>query len=222
MIFSSRPPQFGQVCMSMSKTRLSSRAQLMRCGRAWRICSGGAAPTRRASARGRRLGYRRQRSARCHTPDRRAVRRLGDRAGRLLRPRCRLARRPAATDHARVLRYVRQHHDDQAAGLGPGLDAGLRTAAPGSAAPRWRRRRPRRPSAPAVTAPIGAARGAPLASHPLPRGTAPGPGPAWSKPARQPCAAMPRCARRGASNASTPTAIIAQVPGSGIGGVAGT
>jgi len=27
-------PADGQVCMSMSKTRLSSRAQLMRCGRA--------------------------------------------------------------------------------------------------------------------------------------------------------------------------------------------
>ncbi len=34
MIFSSPPSQFGQFCISMSKTRLSSRAQLMRCGRA--------------------------------------------------------------------------------------------------------------------------------------------------------------------------------------------
>jgi acyl-CoA thioesterase YciA len=30
MILSSPPPQFGQRCMSMSNTRLSSRAQLMR------------------------------------------------------------------------------------------------------------------------------------------------------------------------------------------------
>ena len=30
MIFSSPPPQFGQVCMSMPNARLSSRAQLMR------------------------------------------------------------------------------------------------------------------------------------------------------------------------------------------------
>ena len=35
MIFSSPPPQFGQVCMSMSNTRLSSRAQLMRPDRTW-------------------------------------------------------------------------------------------------------------------------------------------------------------------------------------------
>jgi hypothetical protein len=35
MIFSSPPPQFGQVCMSMSNTRLSSRAQLMRPERNW-------------------------------------------------------------------------------------------------------------------------------------------------------------------------------------------
>jgi hypothetical protein len=35
MIFSSPPPQFGQVCMSMSNTRLSSRAQLMRPDRNW-------------------------------------------------------------------------------------------------------------------------------------------------------------------------------------------
>jgi hypothetical protein len=34
MIFSSPAPQFGQCCMSMSKTRLSNRAQLMRFGRA--------------------------------------------------------------------------------------------------------------------------------------------------------------------------------------------
>ena len=34
MIFSSPAPQFGQCCMSMSKTRLSGRAQLMRFGRA--------------------------------------------------------------------------------------------------------------------------------------------------------------------------------------------
>ncbi len=33
MIFSAPPAQLGQVCMSMSKTRLSSRAQLIRCGR---------------------------------------------------------------------------------------------------------------------------------------------------------------------------------------------
>ena len=38
MIFSSPLPQFGQCCMSTSKTRLSSRAQLMRCTRAW-VCS---------------------------------------------------------------------------------------------------------------------------------------------------------------------------------------
>lgn len=37
MIFSSPPPQFGQVCISMSNTRLSSRAQLMRFGRAWAV-----------------------------------------------------------------------------------------------------------------------------------------------------------------------------------------
>jgi hypothetical protein len=38
MILSSPPPQFGQCCMSMSKTRLSSRAQLMRRGRAhWTV-----------------------------------------------------------------------------------------------------------------------------------------------------------------------------------------
>ena len=37
MIFSSPPPQFGQCCMSMSKTRLSSSAQLMRCGRTWTV-----------------------------------------------------------------------------------------------------------------------------------------------------------------------------------------
>ncbi|MFM1855349.1 MAG: hypothetical protein RLZ83_658 [Pseudomonadota bacterium] len=35
MIFSSPLPQFGQCCMSMSKTRLSSRAQLMRRDRAY-------------------------------------------------------------------------------------------------------------------------------------------------------------------------------------------
>jgi hypothetical protein len=35
MILSSPATQFGQGCMSMSKTRLSSRAQLMRPGRAW-------------------------------------------------------------------------------------------------------------------------------------------------------------------------------------------
>jgi hypothetical protein len=34
MIFSSPAPQFGQCCMSMSKTRFNSRAQLMRFGRA--------------------------------------------------------------------------------------------------------------------------------------------------------------------------------------------
>ena len=35
MILSSPAPQFGQRCMSMSNTRLSSRAQLMRASRAW-------------------------------------------------------------------------------------------------------------------------------------------------------------------------------------------
>jgi hypothetical protein len=35
MILSSPPPQFGQRCMSISNTRLSSRAQLTRCGGAW-------------------------------------------------------------------------------------------------------------------------------------------------------------------------------------------
>jgi hypothetical protein len=37
MIFSSPAPQFGPCCMSMSNTRLSSRAQLMRCGRTWTV-----------------------------------------------------------------------------------------------------------------------------------------------------------------------------------------
>jgi hypothetical protein len=37
MMLSSPLPQFGQCYMSMSKTRLSSRAQLMPCGRAWAI-----------------------------------------------------------------------------------------------------------------------------------------------------------------------------------------
>ena len=37
MIFSSPLPQFGQCCMSMSKTRSSSRAQLMRPGRPWAV-----------------------------------------------------------------------------------------------------------------------------------------------------------------------------------------
>ncbi len=32
MIFSSSAPQFGQFCIATSKTRLSNRAQLMRCG----------------------------------------------------------------------------------------------------------------------------------------------------------------------------------------------
>jgi hypothetical protein len=36
MIFKA-PPQFGQCSMSMSKTRLSSRAQLVRAGRALRV-----------------------------------------------------------------------------------------------------------------------------------------------------------------------------------------
>ena len=35
MILSSPAPQFGQCCMSMSNTRLSSRAQLMGPGRTW-------------------------------------------------------------------------------------------------------------------------------------------------------------------------------------------
>ena len=35
MIFSPPPPQFGQVCMSMSNARMSSRAQLMRPGLNW-------------------------------------------------------------------------------------------------------------------------------------------------------------------------------------------
>jgi hypothetical protein len=34
MIFSSPSPQFAHRCVSMSNTRLSNRAQLMRCGRA--------------------------------------------------------------------------------------------------------------------------------------------------------------------------------------------
>jgi NAD(P)-dependent dehydrogenase (short-subunit alcohol dehydrogenase family) len=35
MISSCPPPQYGQCCMSMSTTRLSNLAQLMRPGRAW-------------------------------------------------------------------------------------------------------------------------------------------------------------------------------------------
>lgn len=37
MVLISPLPQFGQCCLSMSKTRLSSRAQLTRCGRAWTV-----------------------------------------------------------------------------------------------------------------------------------------------------------------------------------------
>lgn len=44
MIFSSLAPQFGHICMPMSKTRLSSRAQLMRCGRAWTDSTSHSAP----------------------------------------------------------------------------------------------------------------------------------------------------------------------------------
>ena len=37
MILGCPPPRFGQVWMSMSQTRSSSRAQLMGCGRAWTV-----------------------------------------------------------------------------------------------------------------------------------------------------------------------------------------
>ena len=52
MILSSPAPQFGQCRMSMSNSRLSSRAQLMRPGRAWAISTahGPAAETLAASS----------------------------------------------------------------------------------------------------------------------------------------------------------------------------
>ena len=37
MILSSPLPKFGQCCRAMSKTRLSSRAQLMRTGQTWAV-----------------------------------------------------------------------------------------------------------------------------------------------------------------------------------------
>jgi hypothetical protein len=57
MIFSSPPPQFGQVCMSMSNTRLSSRAQLMRPDRNWMGSASHAVATTASLACWRRLKF---------------------------------------------------------------------------------------------------------------------------------------------------------------------
>jgi hypothetical protein len=52
MFFNSQAPQFGQSCMSKSKTRLSKLAQLMRCDSAWTVSTShsAAAPARPAAA----------------------------------------------------------------------------------------------------------------------------------------------------------------------------